>query len=53
MQYNKSVINWDEISRRLTGDPTNIRSTYTGFKYSKQVKRIRLIEHLLNKITGR
>lgn len=48
MKYNKSVINWDEISRRLTGDPSKnldweeiaARKIYASLAYFKILKHL-------------
>ena len=44
MQVNK-LINWQELSRQLTGDGQNIRSNQYAKKHERKVKRlIRILE---------
>ena len=43
----KSLINWSEISRRVTGDRTQIRSDYSGKKYKSVMEVTRFYEDAL------
>ena len=50
MYYKKGLINWSEVSERLTGNKTYIRSSYTGSKHSDKVNEVIRVEKMLDNI---